>query len=314
MDLRLTQEIGFSVHRLKQEFEAASPFPHLVMDHLFDAGFVSELVSSFPRFEDENARNEIGLVGKKAVVERIEAISDAYRQLDKIVASDEWLKLLGLMTGIPNLLYDPEYVGGGTHENLSGQELDYHVDFNYHPARKWHRRLNLILFLNPIWNEGWGGNLQLHRDAWSDAGQPDVQVVPKLGTCVIFETSEKSWHGFERIKLPERCGVDSRKSVALYFYTEERPEEEVRPEHATFYVGRPLSSQLDVGHTLREEDVAEIRSRLQMRDEWIEFLYKRELEWSAEMGRIREAVCDPIGAEQMSMDCVSIQPAVWRHW
>ena len=76
----------------------------------------------------------------------------------------KFLGLLGEITGIPRLRYDSNYVGGGTHENLAGQDLDPHVDFNFHPRSNLHRRLNLLLFLNNEWEPDWGGLLELHRD------------------------------------------------------------------------------------------------------------------------------------------------------
>ena len=33
--------------------------------------------------------------------------------------------------------------------------------FNYMEDRKLYRRLNLLLYLNPVWNDQWGGDIQL---------------------------------------------------------------------------------------------------------------------------------------------------------
>jgi hypothetical protein len=42
-----------------------------------------------------------------------------------MLRSREFLGWLSEATGIPKLLYDPVYTGGGTHLNLNGQELDH---------------------------------------------------------------------------------------------------------------------------------------------------------------------------------------------
>ena len=124
------------------------------------------------------------------------------------------------ITGIPNLLYDPDYVGGGTHQNLHGQDLDPHVDFNYHPKNQRHRRLNLIVFLNPEWREEWGGAFELHVNPWLPPEEDTVKtIVPITNRCLLFETSENSWHGFRRINLPPEKKHLSRRSIAVYYYT-----------------------------------------------------------------------------------------------
>lgn len=179
---------------------------------------------------------------------------------------------VGQLTGIDGLIYDPWYLGGGTHENRNGMALDPHVDFNFHPSERWHRRLNLIVYLNPEWEPCWGGCLELFRDPHADA-RPVRSVAPLFNRCVIFETSERSWHAFDPIRLPpERDGL-TRRSIALYFYTRDRPAEETAPRHTTFYVNRQLPVRIDEGRTLSRDDVAEIRQLLELRDAHIRMLY-----------------------------------------
>ena len=147
----LRPSVRDSAPQLHSDFAAAQPFRHVVIEDFLDPTFCQRLIAEFPPFEAKNAVNELGEVGLKAVVTDLAAISASYQELDRLVRSREFLTWLGDVTGINDLLYDPDYVGGGTHENSSGQDLDFHVDFNYHPLRPLHRRLNLILFLNPEW-------------------------------------------------------------------------------------------------------------------------------------------------------------------
>jgi 2-oxoglutarate-Fe(II)-dependent oxygenase superfamily protein len=254
-------------------FRERNPFRHVVIDDFFAADYCAQLLAQFPAFERGNARNEDGGLGNKSTIEKIRRLGPAYSALDGLVRSADFLALIGRITGIPDLLYDPWYFGGGTHENRGGQDLDAHVDFNRHPVEKWHRRLNLIVYLNHEWNDAWGGSLELH----SDPRSPDdriTTITPLYNRAVIFETTEWSWHAFPLIALPADKQALTRKSIALYFYTRERPVDEIADTHSTIYVDRPLPERFRPGMTLDAKDVEELRILLARRDQHNQRLYR----------------------------------------
>jgi hypothetical protein len=268
----VTAAVRADADAIGRRFADAQPFPHVVVDDFLEAGFVEALLAQFPPFERGNAVGDDGRVGGKSTFERIRKLGDAYERLDRAIQSPAFLALVGRLTGIDALIYDPFYLGGGTHENRDGVSLDAHVDFNYHPSERWHRRLNLIVYLNREWESSWGGALELYRDPAANP-RPDRVVVPAFNRCVIFETSERSWHGFDRIRLPSARAHLTRRSIALYFYTRERPSDEIAGRHSTIYVQRPLPEHLVAGHVLTDADVAELTTLIATRDDHIRAQY-----------------------------------------
>jgi Rps23 Pro-64 3,4-dihydroxylase Tpa1-like proline 4-hydroxylase len=264
---------------LTREFSTAQPFRYVAIDQFLDPQFCQELIAQFPPFESGDSRNERGELAGKAVIADIARLGSAYDRFDRLMRDGEFLALIERITGIPGLLYDADYIGGGTHENRDGQELDSHVDFNFHPRFGWHRRLNLIVFLNPQWEETWGGCLELLREPMAETGDARKVVLPVANRAVIFETTESSWHGFRVIRTPPGRGI-TRKSLAVYFYSHHRPSAEIAPSHATFYYQRPLPAHIQPGYTMQEEDVAEIRKLFARRDDQIRFLYERDQEFT----------------------------------
>lgn len=289
LDAFIASAVLAGTERFAAAFARREPFRHVVIDDFFVPDYAAELLARFPSFERGNARNEAGELGGKSTVERVRELGAPYAALDDLIRSRAFLDLVSRLTGIPELLYDPFYFGGGTHENREGQDLDPHVDFNRHPAEPWHRRLNLIVYLNHEWRDDWGGSLELH----SDPRSPDDRVTlvtPLYNRCVIFETTEWSWHGFSRIALPEAKRQLSRKSIALYFYTRERPPEELADTHSTIYVDRPLPERFRAGLTLADDDVQELRVLLARRDQHNQRLYRDITALTAQLEQARAAL------------------------
>jgi len=272
---------------LRQSFAGAQPFRHIVVDDFLAPGVGEQLLAEFPPFDERRAVNENKQVAGKATFENIRRLSPGYAALDDYLQTADFLEFVGNVTGIDDLLYDPLYYGGGTHENRHGQELDPHIDFNFHPKYGWHRRLNLIVYLNDQWQDEWGGAIELHDDPRSQDDK-SVVVAPRLNRCVLFETTEHSWHGFQKIDLPESERQRSRRSFAIYLYSTERPAELTAPEHHTVYVDRRLAVELEPGHVLTEAECAEIDRNIARRDDHLERLYRRELRFTETIANLRE--------------------------
>lgn len=135
------------------------------------------------------------------------------------VPCDEVARQLGRQVVVGDI------TGGGMHLSGPGARLDTHVDFDRHPETGWRRVANLLLYLNEGWREEWGGCLEL------DGGK--VTVVPELGTMVLFETSDRSWHGHPKPIV----GDHWRRSLAVYYYDPlDAPE---GAGHSTVWRGAP---------------------------------------------------------------------------
>ena len=91
---------------------------------------------------------------------------------------------------------------------------------------------------------------------------------------MIFETTEWSWHAFPRINLPAGKQDLTRKSIALYFYTKDRPADELADMHSTIYVDQPFPERFQPGMTIDAADIEELQVLLRRRDQHNQRLYR----------------------------------------
>ena len=203
------------------------PFKHLYCDNFFSTEFANALLDSFPKLDNSDLWDssndpeiEVKMRSKwQSEFDIPDTIVDAIRVLN----SSLFLKSVSEKFDIPKLMPDPYFTGGGLNVTVSGGLLDVHVDGNYHDASGLNRRINAILYLNPGWQEGWGGEFGLY----DETGDKLIKkIAPIHNRLVIFDTNDKSFHGLpDPLNFPEGL---ARRSIILYYYTkDERPSDQV---------------------------------------------------------------------------------------
>ena len=221
---------------LRQRFAAAQPFPHLSIDEFLEPEFARQVVNSFPSFEVGAQDGRVfRSVNEKLKLQMPDArkFPDPVRRLHEALAAPAFLCDLEDITGIPGLLADPTLDGGGIHMTGPGGRLDVHVDFNIQEATGWHRRLNILVYLNEPWQQSWGGALELWDEHVTRCWH---SFLPVMNRCVLFATNERSFHGVHPLTAP--AGI-VRKSFAAYYYTKEPPPGWDGKAHSTVFRARP---------------------------------------------------------------------------
>ncbi len=217
---------------LSEAYRTATPFPHTMIDDFLPAEVLERCLEDFPRTATA------GDVTFNRPQERLktqfnpDALGDWARALFYSFNSRPFIRVLENITGIEGLIPDPYFLGGGFHEVAQGGHLSIHADFNHHRPLNLERRINVLIYLNKAWDEGYGGQLEL----WSPDMKHRVRsFTPEFNRCVIFSTDDTSYHGNPN-PVDHPAGV-SRRSIALYYYS--ATWSALRREHTTDFRARP---------------------------------------------------------------------------
>ena len=212
----------------KINYSKAQPFPSIVFNNFFKEDYLDIILNEFPDLaqlkesQNYNVKNEIKLSNNNygKFPQKIKSFID-------FLNSDIFLNFLQDITSVEEkLIADPNLEGGGLHEIKNGGILKVHTDFNRHPFLDLDRRINVLIYLNKSWKDSFKGHLEL----WNkDMTKCVKKILPSFNTMVIFSTTDFSNHGHpEHINCPEDL---SRKSIALYYFSSGRPDNEVINKH-----------------------------------------------------------------------------------
>ena len=217
-------DLNLIAEKKKEEYLNADPFPNIVFDDFFNNDFLKTVVENFPNLEKINSsekyinKNEVKFANND-----YKNFPNSIKLLFDFMNSSIFLEFLQKITSIEEkLVIDEELNGGGLHQIKTGGMLKIHTDFNRHPTLALDRRVNILIYLNINWDQTYGGDLELWDEEMKFCGK---KILPIFNRMVIFSTNDFSNHGHpEPIKCPDDI---SRKSIALYYFSEGRPASEL---------------------------------------------------------------------------------------
>lgn len=218
---------------IKKQYQSQQPFRFVMFENFFPAEVANDILNGYPEIDygkwDGTTYVDQKNKFQKSSFDEGTLMDTVFKELN----SPTFLKWLEELTEIEEpLVADPELFGGGLHQSINGAFLNVHVDYNFHPKTKFHRRLNVLVYMNKDWKKEYKGDLELWdlRD-----GKKELlgKFAPEFNRCVIFETNEISFHGHpDPLKSPK--GIN-RKSLATYYYTENRSDVVDAKDHNTIY-------------------------------------------------------------------------------
>jgi hypothetical protein len=229
-----------AISGLTSRYGAAAPFPHVVLDDFVRVA-PDVINAAFPgpeweHWKDRSSEHQPA----KSSCRKVEVMPPVLREMVHELGEPRFLRALTTLTGFKNLLPDPWLHGGGLQRWGKGGEQIAHTDFPFHPTLPLCRRVNVLVYLNPEWKEGDGGELSFYavgRD------EPTVSISPKFGTCVIFNTDPWSVHSVQ----PISDSSAARRTIGLYYFTVEADDVIWRERWPKWYEEGNLSPSSPLG-------------------------------------------------------------------
>jgi Rps23 Pro-64 3,4-dihydroxylase Tpa1-like proline 4-hydroxylase len=223
-----------NIPEYSRAFKTKIPFNHIVIDDFFkeeiieklldEVEFIASTPSELWRFvgggDDYDKHDD--QINKKQIYS-FENMLPTMQEVIKYLNSKQFLKIVSEITGLENLSNESEtFTNAAYHQTSRDGRLEIHHDFNdSYISPNLFRQVNLLVYLNSVWDVQWDGDLELW---YKNMSGPCKKISPIANRVVIFNI-DKAPHGHPH---PLQCPDEiHRKSLALYYYNTDKPQYQI---------------------------------------------------------------------------------------
>ena len=236
---------NINIDQIKLSFnDPKKPFRYTTIDSFFNKESCNKFSESYPglddnrwyRFRDtfhgEDNVFEKGMMG----ISNTEQLPSIGLEIINELNSDEFLDILRKITDL-NLIQDTHNKIGqwaGMRAMLPGGYQSIHSDARKHPHLGIEKRITLVGYLNKDWAPDHKG----YTEVWNNEMTKCVdRVAPLFNRVLIFENTEKSYHGVPEVNA-------YRKSYLTSYLLESNDFNETRPKAR--FVKRPNEQNIEL--------------------------------------------------------------------
>lgn len=205
-----------------------TPTRHFTIDDLLPDEVTEAIYAAFPK-DAGGFYNRDSFREKKRTSASLDQYEPLLSDITYAFQDPKTVKKVAEIVGFDDLEPDPSLYAGGLSMMFEGDFLNPHIDNSHDGKRDRYRRLNLLFYVSPDWEEENGGNFEL----WDDERKTAKVIVSRFNRLVVMETNKYSWHSVNAVKVPRpRCCVSN------YFFSVNSPDT-TEYFHVTSFSGRP---------------------------------------------------------------------------
>jgi Rps23 Pro-64 3,4-dihydroxylase Tpa1-like proline 4-hydroxylase len=225
----IIQRIKEDKNRLKEQFDASRDgIGYFYVDDLLPVALANDIYHAFPTPDTMKLRKSMREY--KYVAAQMDQYDPLLEEAIYAFQDQRIISLVQDICVIETLYPDEHLYAGGISLMGKGQFLNPHLDNSHEKDQQRWRVLNLLYYVSPEWENGFGGNLEI----WPDGvrNQP-VTIDSCFNRLAVMATHGDSWHSVSPIT------TNMYRACVSNYYFSDKPLKESDSFHVTSFRGRP---------------------------------------------------------------------------